>query len=200
MLHFGDSCTISKCSLLLSLLPDLQSVIFDVIFAKRLQLTEGSDDSLHLSAIEYFLFEACMLVWASMEYQLNLGIKMIPICHEAWLRDNLMFVFICHLFLCTLPGGEHVDKRIIDIFCSDSTALKCCHYFPLLDIVASLYPKGHIFYICILRNRIGMLLRINCLKCCLYFSVLLIYLVFSLLLYLHRCIFLSMFYKCEICV
>ena len=40
-----------------------------------------------------------------------------------------------------------------------STALKCCHYFPLLDIIASLYPKGHNFYICILRNRIGMLLK-----------------------------------------
>ena len=72
MLHFGDSCTVSKCSLLLSLLPDLQSVIFD-IFAKRLQLTESSDDSLHLSAIEYFLFEACMVVWASLVAQTGEG-------------------------------------------------------------------------------------------------------------------------------
>ena len=55
-----------------------------------------------------------------MEYQLSLDIKMILICHEAWLCDNLMFIFICNLSLCTLPGGEHVDKRIIDIFCSGS--------------------------------------------------------------------------------
>ena len=59
-------------------------MIFDVIFAKRLQLTEGSDDSLHLSAIEYFLFEACMLVWASLVAQ---TVKNLPATQDTWVHS-----------------------------------------------------------------------------------------------------------------
>ena len=61
-------------------------MIFDVIIAKRLQLTEGSDDSLHLLAIEYFFFffEACMLLRASLVAQ---TVKNLPEMHETWVHS-----------------------------------------------------------------------------------------------------------------
>ena len=60
-------------------------MIFDVIIAKRLQLTEGSDESMHLLAIEYFFFfEACMLLPASLVAQ---TVKNLPAVQETWVHS-----------------------------------------------------------------------------------------------------------------
>lgn len=89
-------------------------------------------------------------------------------CRKPWLCDNL-FIFICNLSLCTLPGGEYVDKRIIDIFCSGSNH-SITQMLSLLPLSGSflhlLYLKGHNFIYVLPRIEVTCFLASDCLECC----------------------------------